>query len=211
LITVDDAAENTIVVVPGANGTIGTDDLASVQKLLSDAQVLLLQLEIPLEAVVQAAQLAHERGITVILDPAPARHFPTELYRLTDIITPNETEAEMLVGFKVNDEANAARAASVFLELGVQHAVIKMGGNGVYWASKSISRFLPAYRVKAVDTVAAGDAFNGGLASGLSEGLDFENAIKRGLAVAALSVTKAGAQPSMPTREEMLVFLNSRQ
>jgi ribokinase len=203
LITVDDSAENTIIVVPGANGTIDDRDVERLVGCLADVRVIMLQLEIPLDTVVKAAKLARERGITVMLDPAPTRPLPPELYRLIDIITPNETEAEALVGFQVDDEGSAARAAGVLAERGVRQVIIKMGSKGAF----AQDRLRPAYRVQAVDTVAAGDAFNGGVAAALSEGLPFEEAVSWGLATAALSVTKAGAQPSMPTRRDMLAML----
>lgn len=204
LITVDDSAENTIIVVPGANGMMNADDVARLKNNLEGVDVLLLQLEVPLPAVIQAAQLAYERSMIVVLDPAPAQPLPPELYHLTDIITPNESEAQALVGFPVQDEASAARAAQILIERGALRAVIKMGSKGAYWASEDAGRFMPAFRVNAVDTVAAGDAFNGALAVALSEGTDFEAAVRWGLAGGAVSVTRAGAQPSMPTREELI-------
>ncbi|MEN9934839.1 MAG: hypothetical protein RLZZ387_1418 [Chloroflexota bacterium] len=206
-IAVDDAAENTIVVVPGANGAVGAEDVARLEEALAGARVLLLQLEVPLGAVVAAAQAARARGVTVVLDPAPAQALPPELYVLADIITPNETEAELLVGFPVRDELSAARAARELLARGVGRAVVKMGGRGVYTATSGGGIHVPAFPVTPVDTVAAGDAFNGGLAAALSEGLPFEEALSWGRAAGAISVTRAGAQPSMPTRQELLELL----
>src|SRR4051812_3642389 len=202
-IAVDDAAENTIVIIAGANGLIGVDDLAVLEGTLADAKVLLLQLEVPIDAVVAAAQAARRRGVTVILDPAPARALPAELYAASDIITPNETEAAALVGFTVQDQPAAERAGRALLDRGVRAAVIKMGGKGVYWSDGARGGFAPAFQVVAVDTVAAGDAFNGGLASALDAGLPLEQAIRWGLAAGALSVTKSGAQQSMPSRQEL--------
>jgi ribokinase len=203
VIAVDDAAENTIVIVAGANGVIGADDLAALEGALDDAKVLLLQLEVPIAAVVAAAQAARRRGVQVILDPAPARALPPELYAVSDIITPNETEAAALVGFPVQDQQSAERAGQALLDRGVGMAVIKMGSKGAYWTDGARSEFAPAFPVLAVDTVAAGDAFNGGLATALEDGLPLDQAIRWGLAAGALSVTKSGAQQSMPARAEV--------
>jgi ribokinase len=203
VIAVDDAAENNIIIVAGANGTLGADDLAQLDSALDDATVLLIQLEVPIEMVVAAAQAARRRGVTVILDPAPARALPAELYAATDIITPNETEAAALVGFAVKDRQDAERAGRALIEQGVRAAAIKLGSKGSYWTDGARSDFAPALRVEAVDTVAAGDAFNGGLATALDAGLPLHEAIRWGQAAGALSVTKPGAQQSMPTREEL--------
>ncbi|HEU5102787.1 MAG TPA: ribokinase [Roseiflexaceae bacterium] len=208
VIAVDDAAENTIVIVAGANGTIGMDDLTLLEDALAGATVLLLQLEVPIAAVTAAAQAARRHGVTVLLDPAPARELPAELYAAADIITPNETEAAALVGFAVKDRQDAERAGQALLARGARAAVIKMGSQGAYWTDGTRSGFAPAFRVEAVDTVAAGDAFNGGLAAAQDAGLPLEQAIRWGMAAGALSVTKPGAQQSMPTREELLALIN---
>jgi ribokinase len=211
LITVDDSAENTIVVIPGANGLVDDHDLQRLHAALDTARVLLLQLEVPLAAVMQAAQAAHQRGITVILDPAPAQPLPADLYPLVHILTPNESEAESLVGFAVRDAATAARAAQALHQRGIRNALIKMGAQGVYWSQQrngsASGRLMQAFPVEAVDTVAAGDAFNGGVAVALHDGLALEDAIQWGLAAGAISVTRHGAQPSMPTRAEVMAML----
>jgi ribokinase len=209
IIAVDDAAQNTIIVVAGANGAIDSDNLAQLDIALADAQVLLLQLEIPLDNVIAAARRARERGITVVLDPAPAQRLPSELYDLVDIITPNETETSMLVEFPIPDVEAAKRAAQVLLGRGARRVVIKMGAKGAYVDSGEIKEFLPAFSVVAVDTVAAGDAFNGGLATALNDGRSFVEAIRWGLAAGACSVTKTGAQPSLPRREEVVALLDT--
>jgi ribokinase len=211
IITVDDAAENTIIVVPGANGLLGHDDVVRLEQALERANVLLLQLEIPLEAVVAAARVARKHGVTVVLDPAPAQSLPDELYTLTDIITPNETEAEALVGFPVHNLDDAERAARILCERGAQAAIIKMGSRGAYWRTSEGGRFEGAFQVHAIDTVAAGDAFNGGLATALSEGLPLEQAVRWGMAAGARSATRAGAQASMPAREEVFALLERFQ
>lgn len=207
LIAVDDAAENNIIVIPGANGAIGDDESLRLEKALDQASILLMQLEIPLEMVLFAAEIAQQKNVTVMLDPAPARQLPDKLYPLVDILTPNETEATMLVGFPVNNRDSAERAASVLLENGVSRVVIKMGSQGALFMDADGSRFYPAIPVKAVDTVAAGDAFNGAFAAALSEGKSLDEATYWGVAGGALAVTKAGAQEAMPDREELLRLL----
>ncbi len=209
LITVDDAGENTIVVVAGANGTLGDDDLARLDDLLSEARVLLLQLEVPLDAVSEAARRAHERGVAVVLDPAPARPLPAELYAATAILTPNAGEAAALVGFELDGDAAIRRAAEVLLERGAGSVVIKLGADGAYYYDGARDAFVPSYQVTAVDTVAAGDAFNGGLAAALHDGRPFEQAVRWGIAAGALAVTKAGAQPALPHRDALLELLHS--
>jgi ribokinase len=217
VITVDDASENNIVIVPGANGRVDQADIERLQSLLSPASpqpttlqptVLLLQLEVPLSAVVGAAQAAKQAGLTVILDPAPARSdLPDDLYPLIDIITPNQVETGQLAGFPVTDLATAKQAAAVLHQRGVGTVITKLGKQGAWCLTHTESFEIPVFPVKAVDTVAAGDAFNGGLAAGLAAGFSLRQATRQAAAVAALSVTKAGAQPSLPTRAELDAFL----
>lgn len=209
LITVDAHAENTIVIVAGANGTVGFDDVARLDSLLTASRLVLLQLEIPLEAVVAAAGVAHDHGLTVILDPAPARPLPPELYPLVDILTPNETEAAILVGFPLDTDSAIEKAADTLLNRGVKNVIIKLGGRGAYArrSAEVSGQFWPAFAVKAIDTVAAGDAFNGGLAAALAEDKPFEIAVQWGMATGAISTTRAGAQPSLPNRGEVLKLL----
>ncbi|GIW03267.1 ribokinase [Roseiflexus sp.] len=210
LIAVDDAAENTIVIVPGANGAVGSEDMPRLERALDGARALLLQLETPLATVAAAARAGRARGATVILDPAPALPLPDELYALADILTPNESEATTLTGIPVHDEQSAAAAARALRARGARTVIIKLGARGALAADANGVRFWPAFTVTAVDTVAAGDAFNGGLAVALSEGRPFEEAIRWGLAAGALSVTKHGAQPSMPDRAELLALSGVR-
>lgn len=208
-IAVDDAAENTIVVVPGANGLVGAEDVARLDAALGGASVLLLQLEVSLDAVVAAARAARRYGATVVLDPAPARVLPPELYHLVDIITPNETEAAILLGLPPGVELDYERAAAELLARGVSRAVIKLGGRGAYAADASGGALHPAFPVTPVDTVAAGDAFNGALAAALSEGRPFAEALRWGLAAGAIAVTRPGAQAAMPSRAELLSLLET--
>jgi ribokinase len=211
MIAVDDQSENHIIVIPGANGTVGAADVDRLTQHLPKATALLLQLEIPLPAVVAAAQTAHNAGVKVILDPAPAQaDLPTDLYALIGIITPNAIEATQLVGFLVHDRPTAAQAATILQQRGVETVVIKLGATGVFCATSEESFFVPAFKVEAVDTVAAGDAFNGGLAAALAEGLSIREAIVWGAATGALSATKAGAQSSLPDRATVEAFLKER-
>ncbi len=208
LINVDEAGENQIVVVPGANGKV---DLSDVKRLPlgTEPSVLLMQFEIPLMAVQAAAKWAV--GHCVIVDPAPARSdLPSDFYGLVDILTPNQTEASQLVGLKVKSVPAAMEAAQVLRQRGTSTVIVKLGSQGAVVASESEVFHVPAFEVKAVDTVAAGDAFNGGLAVALAEGKSLRAAVEWASAVAAVSVMTAGAQPSMPTREQVNYFLLSR-
>lgn len=207
LIAVDDTAENTIVIVPGANGAVSIADIPRLERALDGARALLLQLEVPIETVVAAARAAHTRGVTVILDPAPALPLPDELYALADIITPNEHEAATLTGIAVHNDQGAIAAARALIARGARRVALKLGARGALTADTEGEQFWSSFTVTPVDTVAAGDAFNGGLAVALSEGRSFDEAIRWGLAAGALSVTRHGAQPSMPERNDVLTLL----
>jgi len=206
-ITVTDAGENEIVIIPGANALVGQENLNHLVALLPTASALLIQLEVPLEIVVKAARLAHEKGVSVILDPAPAQAVPPELFSYVDILTPNQVEAQFYTGQNAITPDETKRAAELLLQRGVRRVIIKMGGTGAYYSDGQTSRFLPAFTVNAVDSVAAGDAFNGALAAAIDLGFDFDVALQWALATGALSVTKKGAQESMPTRAELRAFL----
>lgn len=208
VIAVDKAGENHIIVVPGANGRVDETDVDRFKPLLQQASVLMLQLEIPLSAVVAAAKAAKAAGVTVILDPAPARSdLPDELYAYVDIITPNQVEASQILGFPVPDLETAAQAATLLHQRGINIVIIKLGKRGAFCKTAETEFKIPSFPVQAVDTVAAGDAFNGGLAAGLATGLSIQQAAMQAAAVAALSVTRHGAQPSLPTRIELDTFL----
>ncbi|MCM0593328.1 MAG: ribokinase [Gloeotrichia echinulata IR180] len=211
MITVNHAGENQIVVIPGANGRVNQEDVQRLSHLLPGSSALLLQLEIPISTVVSAAKVAALAGVKVILDPAPAQSdLPDELYPLVDIMTPNEIEAGQLVGFPVNDPQSAAKAAAVLLQRGVKCAIIKLGAKGVFCANAEASFFVPAFVVNTVDTVAAGDAFNGGLTAALYEGLSLHQAVIWGASAGALATTKLGAQTSLPDRLTFDAFLKER-
>lgn len=207
LITVDDKAENTIIIIPGANGAVDELDVKQMLPYFKNAQILLLQLEIPLKSVISAARLSHDYGVKVVLDPAPAKELPDELLQLCDFITPNQTETEILTGIKVEKIKDAKNAAVELLNKKVGAVIIKMGSSGSYFYDGRNEIQFAGYKVNAVDTVAAGDAFNGGFAAAYSEGKPLEECMLWANACGALSTTKPGAQPSMPTREELLAFI----
>lgn len=210
-IAVDDAGENNIIIIPGTNGRVNQQDVDRLTNVLAGAAALLLQLEIPLPAVLAAAQAAREVGVPVILDPAPAQgDLLPELYPLVDIITPNEIEASQLVGFPIDGQEAAAKASAELHQRGVSTVIVKLGAQGVFCATEEETFFVPAFSVQAIDTVAAGDAFNGGLAAALAEGHSLREAVVWGAAAGAISATKAGAQPSLPDRETFNRFLRER-
>ena len=207
LIQVEDSGENTIVIIPGSNGTVGEADVARLATVLATGDLLLLQLEVPLDAVIAAAIYADQTGATIVLDPAPAREIPDLLIKMVDLITPNETEAEILTGITVSDRESAQAAAQVLLDRGAKNVLVKLGADGAIFADGETMTHVPAFPVKAIDTVAAGDASNGGIAAGLCAGLPLAEALTWGMAAGGLATTKRGAQEAMPTREEMLALL----
>jgi len=209
LITLNTTGENTIIVAPGTNNIVGEACIGAVQEHLEPGALLLLQLEVPIATVIASARIARAIGATVILDPAPAQLIPDELYGLVDVITPNQHECSLLVGSPVNTVEEATAAAKVLLSRGVGHAIVKLGGQGLVYAFKDIVEVYPAYAVPVVDTVGAGDAFNGGLASALQQGQGMSVALRTARAAGALSVTKQGAQVAMPTKAELDGFLAS--
>ena len=201
LILVDDKGQNIISVALGANGTLSAKDIAPYRKDIEGASALLLQLETPIPTVLAAAKIAHKAGVPVILNPAPAAKLPAELLKLIDWITPNETEAEILTGVKVTDAKSAAKARDRFLKLGVRHVIITMGSKGAYCGN--CDKVYPCKKVKAVDCVAAGDTFNGALVVALAEGKSCKDAIAFAQKASAISVTRPGAQASVPFRREV--------
>ncbi len=207
LITVETGGQNRIIQVPGANHTCGPAEVAGVRALLPGASMLLLTLELPLEVVAAAAEAAVTVGVPVMLDPGPAKPLPAELYRWCSVITPNETEAATLVGFGVDDDASVVRAARELQRRGAASVVVKLGGRGAYVAIADSGEFVPPFAVAAVDSVAAGDAFNGALAVALAEGLPLHEAVRVASAAGALAVTRHGAQDAMPHRREVEALL----
>ena len=201
LILVDSKGQNVISVALGANGTLSPKDVTPFRKDIEGAAALVMQLETPLKTVEWAAKVAHDAGVPVILNPAPAQKLPKSLYPLVDWITPNETEAELLTGVKVVDAASAAKAVGVLKKRGVGHVVITMGSKGAYCGD--CGKVYPCRKVKAVDCVAAGDTFNGAFAVALAEGKSCADAIAFAQKASAISVTRPGAQPSVPFRKEL--------
>ncbi|NLS95710.1 MAG: ribokinase [Planctomycetaceae bacterium] len=211
LILVDQAGENCISVAPGANFAITTADVDAAADVIRKADVVLLQLEIPMAVVEHTAALAAEAGVPVILDPAPAAPLPAGLLPNVSVLTPNESEAERLTGIAVTDEASARQAAGKLLEAGARHVIITLGTKGALVQGPDLDALVPSFEVQAVDSTAAGDAFNGGLAAALASGDVLEDAVRQAAMVGALSVTKMGAQPSLPTAEELQTFAEKNQ
>ena len=200
LITVDQHAENTIVVAPGANGTLSPADLDHATEVIKTAAIVLMQLETPMETVTHAASLTASGGGLVILNPAPACPLPEDLLRKISIITPNETEAEMLSGITISGNDSIREAARAIRAKGVETVIITLGAKGAYVLGKDIEQLVEAPVVEAVDTTAAGDVFNGALAAALAEGLPLIDAVEFGCHAASISVTRLGAQAAAPYR-----------
>jgi ribokinase len=203
LITVDDKGENTIVVASGANAKLGIEDLKKIEGLFDGVKLMLVQLEIPMSTVAHAIAEAAKRNIPVILNPAPAAMLPDELLKNVSVITPNETEASMLTGIDVRDEASARQAAQKLYDKGVSTVVITLGEKGALLFHNGIFASVASPRVDAVDTTAAGDIFNGAFSVAFAEGFDVVSAAKFACNAAAISVTRMGAQASAPFRHEL--------
>lgn len=211
LIIVDDKGQNSIAVASGANSNLSVPDVEAAADTISSAAFLLMQLEIPIETVAAAARMAADKNVRVILNPAPAQPLSDELLRNVTIITPNETEASMLTGIKVEDQASACKAAETLVSKGVKSVIITMGSAGAYVHCDDFRGMVPGFKVEAVDTTAAGDTFSGTLAVALAEGKTLEQATVFANAAAALSVTKLGAQPSAPNRAAIEQFQKERK
>lgn len=207
LIMVSEAGENSIAVASGANGALSAEDVRHSHSLFGAAEIVLVQLETPLESVEATVGLCAELGKRVILNPAPALELSDELLKQVTILTPNETEAEILSGIPVKDPESAKRAGIRLLERGVESVIVTCGGTGAMLVTRSEQRLIPTRRVTAVDTTAAGDVFNGALAVALGEGKPLGEAIPFANVAASISVTRQGAQPSAPQREEIDVLL----
>lgn len=203
LIFVGRDGENSIAVAGGANSLLSPRDVRKARLAISEADVLVVQLETPMATVVASAGIAHAAGVTIILNPAPARSLPPALLGVVSVLTPNETEAQELTGISVRGQKGLQQAADRLLEMGVQSVVLTCGARGAYIATASHRLMLPAFKVKAVDTTAAGDVFNGTLAVALGEGRNLPDAVRFASAAAAISVTRMGAQPSAPQRREI--------
>lgn len=207
LIAIDDHGKNIIIVIPGANGKLMPADAVKAEADIAAAGVVVCQLEVPMETVEKAAELAAKHKVPFILDPAPARPLGDALLSKIDVIKPNETEAFTITGIKVTDVDSAAKAADWLLAKGVKNVIITLGEKGALLANKGGKETISARRVKAVDSTAAGDAFTGALAYGLANGKSLKEAAEYANAVAAISVQRLGAQASMPTKAEVDAFL----
>lgn len=203
LILVDSFGENCISVASGANNLLSSNDIVNAKNILQESKFVLTQLEIPMEAVEKLGEMAEQLEVLLILNPAPAQELSDLLLKRLYLITPNETEAEILTGIKVEDETSAFSAAKFLKEKGVKNVIITMGSKGAFFLTAHETGFIPAEKVKAVDTTAAGDTFNGALVVALSEGKDMRNAIKFANRAAAIAVTIMGAQDSQPFRNQL--------
>jgi ribokinase len=203
MILVEESGENRIIAVYGANMACGAEQVEAMERVIEGADALMLQLEVPIDVSLEAARYARSRGVRVVMDPAPAAELPHDAYSLIDVITPNQTEAESLTGVEVSGPEGAKLAAEVLLERGAGVVVVKMGKDGVYYASKNEQGYVTAFEVEVRDTVAAGDAFGAALTVALSEGMGLADAVRFGAAAGALAVTKSGAQEAMPHRKEV--------
>ncbi len=207
LIVVGPGGENIIAVAPGANRNLSPADIDAAQPAIAQARVMVLQLEVPIHTVMAAARAAHAAGLIVILNPAPAEALPSLLYEAVDVLTPNEHEATLLTGLAPDQPEAAAQA---LLGRGVRTVIVTLGAAGVLVAPKGQpARRVPGFAVQALDTTAAGDAFNGGLAAALARGDELDAAVRYAQAAAAISVTRPGAQPSLPNAEEVEQFLRT--
>jgi len=210
LIIVDQHAENMIAVASGANALLSPSDVNSIpDSVFHSANVFLTCLEIPLDTVASGLKRAKEAGLLTILNPAPASGpLPSEILRYVDVITPNESETSRLTGVEICDKASAERAARILRQQGIKNVVITLGSQGCLVIDDlERTKAFPAYRVNAVDTTGAGDAFNGVLAAALADGLPWDQAIRWAMCAAAISVTRPGAQSSLPQRDEVETML----
>lgn len=210
LIFVNAEGENVIGIHAGANAALTKERVEAQRAIIAGAEALLMQLESPVESVLAAAKIAHENHTTVVLNPAPARVLSDELLALVDIITPNETEAEKLTGIRVENDDDAARAARALHDKGIGTVIITLGSRGVWASVNGEGRRVPGFKVKAIDTIAAGDTFNGALVTAQLEGKRMDEAIRFAHAAAAIAVTRKGAQPSVPWRKEIDEFLSQQ-
>ncbi|MDD8017212.1 MAG: ribokinase [Bacteroidota bacterium] len=210
LIFVDGKGENAIGVASGSNALLLPKDIHCVRDSISSASVLLMQLEIPLDSIIAAADIAHEKHIRIILNPAPSQHLPDHLLSKISIITPNETEAEQLTGIRVLNMDDALNAGEALLKKGVKCAIITLGSKGAIVVTKEFFEVFSPFKVDAIDTTAAGDTFNGALAVELANGSDIRDAVRFASAAAAISVTRLGAQSSVPNRNEVEQLLSEQ-
>jgi ribokinase len=204
LIMVNAEGENSIVVAPGANANLLPEDMQKI-KNISEAAIILMQLEIPIQTISYIAKIARSNRQKLIINPAPAQKLEDELLNGLFLITPNETEASLLTGIQVDDESTASAAAAVFLNKGVQNVIITLGRQGAFFQNDQIKLKIEAPPVKAMDTTAAGDTFSGAISVALTELMGWEQAIRFAVQAASISVTRMGAQSSVPYRKEIII------
>lgn len=207
MIQVSESGENSICIAAAANDGLTSEIVEQHGEKIEQAKYLLMQLETPLAGIELAASIAKAQGTQVVLNPAPARSLPGALLAMVDIITPNETEAELLTGVAVTDAGSAAKAAQVLHDKGIATVMITLGSKGVYLSEQGTGKIIPGFKVQATDTTAAGDTFNGALVTALLEGQTMDNAIVFAHGAAAISVTRFGAQTSIPSRDEVEQFI----
>ena len=211
MITVDELGRNTIVVASGANLAMTPQQVADSMESIADIDVLVLQLESPMDCVLEAARIARARGAKVVLNPAPARPLPVEIYPYIDVLIPNESETSLLTGLPVYGIGQAEAAAQALVRAGARSVVLTLGERGALVVDEGCPAIhLPAFPAQVVDTTAAGDAFVAGLAVGLAEGKSLVDAARMGNAAGAVAVTRLGAQPAMPGREDIERLLEGR-
>ena len=204
---IDASGDNSIVIIPRANTALSAKNINQGYEAIANSDILLLQLEVPIEASQRAAEIAKENSTIVILNPAPAKEIPDTLLDLVDILTPNESETEILSGISATTEKEAKEAACILMDKGVETVILTLGSRGSLLLTATVESFFPANQVDVVDTTAAGDAFCGALAASLANGSTIEEAVKTGNAAGALAVTKLGAEPSLPKKADLDRFL----
>ncbi len=203
LIFVADSGENSIGINPGANGRLSEAHLVAAKEAIAGSEVMLTQLEVPISTVIAALEMAKDAGTKTILNPAPAAELPDEMFALLDYFTPNQTETEMFTGVFPDNEENARKAAGILLAKGVGNVIITMGSEGSFCMNENIAEFVPALKVKAIDTVAAGDTFNGAFAAAIARGDELISALNTATVAGAIAVTRKGAQESAPYLSEI--------
>ena len=203
---IDASGDNSIVIIPQANMALSFENIDQAESSIADSDVLVLQCEVPMEANQRAAEIANKTDTLVILNPAPACEIPDALLSLVDIITPNESETEILTGMPTETDNQAIEAAHLLLSKGIETVILTLGSRGSFLLTKKMEKLNPAFSVEVVDTTAAGDAFCGALAASLAHGINIEKSVKIANAAGALAVTKLGAEPSLPSREEIQII-----
>jgi ribokinase len=198
---IDASGDNSIVIIPQANMALTVENIDKAESVIADSDVLVLQCEVPMEANKRAAEIANKNDTLVILNPAPACEIPDAILSLMDLLTPNETETEILTGMPTHSNEQAIEAAHNLLSKGIETVILTLGSRGSFLLTEKMGKRIPAYSVDVIDTTAAGDAYSGALAASLAQGTHIEEAVKIANAAGALAATKLGAEPSLPTKK----------